>query len=76
MPYFQISFLTYLIDVFTFTLLQEEINQYKKLYQDMLAERNQFKQQCTQGKTTLLTLTRISITHSLVFQPFANGISP
>ena len=31
--------------------LQEEISRYKKLYQEMYTERNQFKQQCTQGKS-------------------------
>ncbi len=28
---------------------QEETLRFKKLYQEMLTERNQFKQQCTQG---------------------------
>ena len=29
--------------------MQDEISRYKKLYQDMLTERNQFNQQCTQA---------------------------
>ncbi len=30
--------------------VKEDIARYKKLYQDMASERNQFKQQCTQGE--------------------------
>ena len=29
-------------------IVQEEIVRYKKQYEDMLTERNKFKQQCTQ----------------------------
>ena len=34
--------------VFFCFVLQEEIGRYKKLYNEVLIERNQFKQQCTQ----------------------------
>ena len=39
-----------LIDVFVYKeiFFQEEIVRYKKQYEDMLTERNKFKQQCTQ----------------------------
>ena len=34
--------------------LQEDLSRYKKLYQDAFTDRNQYKQQCTQGKNNLL----------------------
>ena len=37
------------------TSSQEEIVRYKKQYEDMLIERNKFKQQCTQVSTALLS---------------------
>ena len=36
-------------------MAQEEIVRYKKQYEEMLTERNKFKQQCTQVSSGIIT---------------------
>ena len=52
-------------------IFQEEIGQYKKSYNEVLIERNQFKQQCTQGKNSLFKTKKFML-ETLGYFPFNN----
>ena len=53
---------------------QEEIVRYKKQYEDMLIERNKFKQQCTQVKFNRIFCQYISTEFVMNYRQFVSGI--